>query len=136
MVDLEYNKRIAISSDLDGLRECIELSQNISGIFQLDNDKSFAFQTVLLEAVNNAIVHGNKSNKDLLTIVTVKINSDKIFIEVEDQGDGFDLDLVASPVNGGNISLESGRGIFFIRQLSDGFNTVGKGNIVNIIIKR
>jgi serine/threonine-protein kinase RsbW len=136
MVDLEYNKRIAIPSDLEGLRECLELTKDIQRIFQLDTDKIFAFQTVLLEAVNNAIIHGNKFNKDLLTIVTVSINRELIFIEVEDQGDGFDLDLVPSPVNGSNILLENGRGIFFIRQLSDGFKTIGKGNIVNIIINR
>lgn len=136
MVDLQYNKRIAILSDLDGLRECLELTNDIQRIFQLDNDKSFALQTVLLEAVNNAIIHGNKFNKDLIIIVTVKIDIEKILIEVEDQGEGFDPDLVPSPVNGSNILLENGRGIFFIRQLSDGFKTIGKGNIVNIFIKR
>ena len=90
----------------------------------------------MLEAVNNAISHGNKFNKDLETIITFRVNRDKIFIEIEDQGDGFDLEKISSPIEKGNICLEKGRGIFFIRNFSDSFNTIGKGNIVNIIINR
>lgn len=133
---MEYNKRIAISSDLAGLRECLELTRDIQCRLQLDTDKSFALQTVVLESVNNSITHGNKCNKDLEIIVTIKVNKDEIVIEVEDQGDGFELTTVPSPIEKGNICLESGRGIFFIKKFSNSFNTVGKGNIVNIIINR
>jgi serine/threonine-protein kinase RsbW len=134
--DLEYSKKMSISSDMDGLRECLELFEDIHKRFQLDSDKSFAVQTVLLEAVTNAITHGNKLNKELETLVTIKINREEIFIEVEDQGEGFNLDLVPSPLDEGNLLLESGRGIFFMKQLSNSFKTNGKGNIVNIIIDR
>ena len=136
MEDLEYFKRLAISSDLGGLKECIDLAKDIDLSLGLDSDKGFAVQTVILEAANNAITHGNKLNKDLETIITVKVNSEKIFIEIEDQGEGFDLMKVPSPVEKGNIGLENGRGIFFIKKFSDSFNTIGKGNIVNIIINR
>ena len=136
MQNLKYNKRIAISSDLKGLKRCLELAGEIQNLMQLDSNTSFAVQTVLIESVNNSIMHGNKYNKDLEIIITVKINNEVIFIEVEDQGEGFELDKIPSPIDRGNIGLENGRGIFFIRKFSDSFKTVGKGNIVNIIINR
>jgi serine/threonine-protein kinase RsbW len=132
----EYYKQITISSDLEGLKECLELTWDVQRKIDLDSDKSFALQTVLLEAVNNAITHGNKHNRDLRAVITIKVNEEEIFIEVEDEGDGFDLDKIPSPIENDNICLENGRGIFFIRKLSNSFNTVGKGNIVNIIIQR
>jgi serine/threonine-protein kinase RsbW len=136
MEDLEYYNNLTISSDLGGLKECLDLAKDIQLRVNLDSDKGFALQTVLLEAANNAIMHGNKFNKDLKALIKVKVNKERIFIEVEDQGEGFNLDKIPSPIEKGNIGLENGRGIFFIRQFSDSFSTIGKGNIVNIIINR
>ena len=136
MEELEYYNRIAISSDLVGLKECLDLTRDVQNRLNLDSDKSFALQIVVIEAVNNAITHGNKFNKDLETIITLKVNKEKVFIEIEDQGDGFNLENVPSPIEKGNICLQSGRGIFFIRKFSNSFTTIGKGNIVNIIINR
>lgn len=136
MEDLHYYTKLALSSDLNGLGECLDLYRDIQLKLDLDSDKSFALQTVILEAVNNAIIHGNKYSKDLAVYFTIRVTSKEIFIEIEDQGDGFDLESIPSPIEGGNIGLEHGRGIFFIRKLSDSFKTIGKGNIVNIIINR
>jgi serine/threonine-protein kinase RsbW len=136
MKDWEYHKRLTISSDLIGLKECLDLTRDVQASINLDTEKGFALQTVVLEAVNNAITHGNKSNNKLKIFVTIKINQEKIMIDVEDEGDGFDLEKIPSPIESGNICLENGRGIFFIRKFSNSFNTTGKGNIVNIIINR
>jgi len=136
MEDLEYYNKLAISSDLVGLKVCLDLAREIQSGLNLDSDKGFALQTVMLEAANNAIKHGNKFNKDLKIIVAVKADKEKIFIEIEDQGEGFDPEKIPSPIEPGNIGSENGRGIFFIRKFSNSFNTIGKGNIVNIIINR
>lgn len=71
-----------------------------------------------------------------MTIITIEIYNKQIKIEVDDQGDGFDLEKVPSPIEQHNINLENGRGIFFIKSLSESLNTRGKGNIVDIILNR
>ena len=134
--NLKYYNRLIVSSTPEGLRTCLNLVPEIEHKLRLDNSISFALRTVLIESVTNAICHGNHNNKDLKAIITIKIDDKKIFVEVEDQGEGFDDSLIPSPVDKDNITLETGRGIFFIKAFSDSFKTVGKGNIVNIVINR
>jgi len=136
MGELEYFKKFTINSTMEGLKECLDVAYEIQKNFNFEPSKEFAFQTVLVESVRNSICHGNKFNKDLLTIITIEIYNKQIKIEVDDQGDGFDLEKVPSPIEQHNINLENGRGIFFIKSLSESLNTRGKGNIVDIILNR
>lgn len=136
MGELEYNNRFSIHSTMEGLKKCLDIACEIQHRFNFEPSKEFAFQTVLMESVSNAIYHGNKLKEDLMTIVTIQIDNERIKIEVEDQGEGFDLEKVPSPLDKEHIFLENGRGIFFIRNLSSSFSTRGRGNIVNIIINR
>ena len=136
MDNLEYYNRLVIPSTPEGLKACLNLVPIIHHKLHLDDKTSFALRTILIESVTNAICHGNHYKADLNAIITIKINRKQIFVEVEDQGEGFDASLIPCPIDKDNISLESGRGIFFIREFSNSFKTVGKGNIVNIIIDR
>ncbi len=136
MGKFEFTKKFTINSSMEGLKECFEIASGIQKQFHFESSKEFAFITVLSESVNNAIRHGNKFNKDFLTFVTIMIDDKKIEIEVEDQGDGFDLGKIPSPLDKDHINLESGRGIFFMQQLSSGLKTRGRGNIINITIDR
>ena len=136
MEELEYYKRISINSTMEGLRNCLEIACEIQKDFNFEPAKEFAFQTVLAESVSNAIIHGNRFNEELLAVVTISIDKEKIRIEVEDQGNGFDLGKIPSPLDKDHIALESGRGLFFIRNLSNSVTTRGRGNILDIIINR
>jgi anti-sigma regulatory factor (Ser/Thr protein kinase) len=134
--NLEYYNRLIITSTPEGLKTCLNLVPEIEHKLHLDDKTSFALRTILIESVTNAICHGNHYDKNLKAIITVKISNRQIFVEVEDQGEGFDASLIPSPIDKDNITLETGRGVFFIRAFSDSFKTIGKGNIVNIVINR
>jgi anti-sigma regulatory factor (Ser/Thr protein kinase) len=134
--NLEYYNRLIITSTPEGLKTCLNLVPEIEHKLHLDDKTSFALRTILIESVTNAICHGNHYDKNLKAIITVKISNKQIFVEVEDQGEGFDASLIPSPIDKDNITLETGRGVFFIRAFSDSFKTIGKGNIVNIVINR
>lgn len=134
--DLEYFNKLIIPSNHEGIKKCVNLVPEIEHKLNLDDKTSFALRTVLIESVTNAICHGNHYNNEKTASVTIKINDKKIIVEVEDQGEGFDASLIPSPIDPDNITLETGRGIFFIRAFSESFQTVGKGNIVNIVINR
>ncbi len=136
MVNPEYYKRLVIPSTYEGLKTCLDLIPEIEFKLHFDDKTGFALRTILIESVTNAIRHGNHYNKDLNAIITIEISKKEIFVEVEDQGEGFDANLIPSPVDADNITLETGRGIFFIKAFSDSFKTIGKGNIVNIVINR
>jgi anti-sigma regulatory factor (Ser/Thr protein kinase) len=134
--NLEYYNRLIITSTPEGLKTCLNLIPEIEHKLHLDDKISFALRTILIESVTNAICHGNHYDKNLKAIITIKISNKQIFVEVEDQGEGFDASLIPSPIDKDNITMETGRGVFFIRAFSDSFKTIGKGNIVNIVINR
>lgn len=73
----------------------------------------------LTEAVNNAIVHGNKMNSLKKVTVISEILPGWLLFIVNDQGHGFKPEKVANPLKEENLLRESGRGIFLMRTLMD-----------------
>ena len=71
------------------------------------------------EAVNNAIVHGNKEDKNKKVRLGLKQNKKSVRFIVEDEGMGFDHNTLPDPTNPKNIEKVKGRGIFLIKILSD-----------------
>ena len=71
------------------------------------------------EAVNNAILHGNKLDSAKVVNVKVFLCSKYLRIVVQDQGDGFSLDRVPDPREEENLLKASGRGLLIMRHLMD-----------------
>ena len=131
-----YYKELIIPSTIEGVDSCLVLVNQISTLFKLDLELLFSLQTLILESVENAIYHGNHGNRDLFVYVSFEVTEFEIIIKVEDQGMGFDIDMVPSPLLQANIRKESGRGIFFIKNLSSSCYTLGSGNILIMKINR
>jgi len=80
------------------------------------------FNRVLLgisEAVNNSIVHGNKQDVRKNVFLCLKYFDNKLFIEVKDEGIGFDVECLNDPTCFDNLKKENGRGIFLLREIAD-----------------
>ncbi len=71
------------------------------------------------ELVNNAIVHGNKSDPQKSVSLTLSFTAREVVIRVVDQGSGFDPSQVPDPLANENLLREVGRGIFIARSLMD-----------------
>ena len=84
------------------------------------------------EAVNNAIVHGNKKDKDLLVKVSLAENGQVFCFNVIDAGPGFDYGNLPDPTAPENIEKEHGRGIFLMRNLADDVEFGDYGRSVSI----
>ena len=136
MNNVIFQKEIFIPSAIEGLNICLDIIDEIKEQFHLDFDTSFSLHTVIVESVENAILHGNKGVKELEVRILIEMTEEEIFLEVEDQGEGFDLNSMEFPRKMSNITSEGGRGIFFIKQLSSSCYTIGKGNIIRIKLKK
>ncbi len=74
----------------------------------------FATRLALEEALVNAIKHGNKLDPSKKVFVEARVTGDRVEIEVEDQGPGFDRSSVPDPTAEENLCKCSGRGILLI----------------------
>lgn len=131
-----FQKEIFVPSNFEGLNRCLDVIGEIKEAFDLNFDTMFGLHTIIVESVENAIIHGNKGIRELDVRVFISINSTEIFVEIEDRGGGFDINGLRSPVEPANLKTEGGRGIFFIKMLSACCWTNVKGNVIRIKINR
>jgi len=87
------------------------------------------------EAVNNAIVHGNKEDKNKKVRLGLKQNKKSVRFIVEDEGMGFDHNTLPDPTNPKNVEKVKGRGIFLIKNLSDKTTFKQGGRVVEMLFK-
>ena len=87
------------------------------------------------EAVNNAIVHGNKEDKEKKVKIKLKENKKSIRFVVEDEGGGFDHKNLPDPTSPENIDKIKGRGIFLIKNLADKAKFKDGGMVVDMLFK-
>ena len=87
------------------------------------------------EAVNNAIVHGNKEDKNKKVRLGIKQNKKSVRFIVEDEGMGFDYNTLPDPTNPKNLEKVKGRGIFLIKSLSDKTTFKQGGRVVEMLFK-
>lgn len=86
----------------------------------------------LTEAVNNAIIHGNR--KDESKTVQIQLSQDKghLAILVSDEGRGFDYQSIPDPTAPENLSKIGGRGVFLMQQLCDRIHFHDNGRTVEM----
>ena len=87
------------------------------------------------EAVNNAIVHGNKEDKNKKVRLGLKKNKKSVRFVVEDEGNGFDFNNLPDPTNPKNLEKVKGRCIFLIKSLSDKTTFKRGGRTVEMLFK-
>ncbi|MDD5423370.1 MAG: ATP-binding protein [Candidatus Omnitrophica bacterium] len=101
--------------------------------YKLEEEALFDIKLCVEEAVRNAIVHGNRSNRKLPVKVDCRVDDGILNIEVEDRGAGFDHKLLPDPTKDGNILRNSGRGVYLILKLMDKVEFNESGNRIRMI---
>lgn len=88
------------------------------------------------EAVNNAIVHGNKLNKEATVEVAVYDQASALYFSIEDVGPGFNPENLPDPTAPENLEKENGRGIYLMRHLADEVEFNETGNRVMVLFNK
>ncbi len=92
---------------------------NIKNDYNIADEKYYNILIAVTEAVNNAIIHGNKCCCSKFVNLQLEIENSFLIISVQDQGSGFDPEKVADPREPENLFKTGGRGVFLIKELSD-----------------
>lgn len=93
----------------------------------------------LTEAVSNAILRGNREHPAKHVRVRAEVDSVRLVLEVDDEGDGFDIEAsLIDPTTPDNLDREDGRGLFLMRKLMDTVERVDvpHGNKVRMTLHR
>ncbi|HEV8130073.1 MAG TPA: ATP-binding protein [Acidobacteriota bacterium] len=110
---------VTVESSLDHVELIQTLADNITKMMGFDEDTSHWIGMSIRESVVNAIQHGNKMDKNKKVGVKFEIYQDRLVVNVEDQGEGFDPSRIPDPLTGENLMRPSGRGIFFMKSFMD-----------------
>lgn len=126
---------LSIPSDFESMHEVEKMIDKVCGNFGVEENYGNVLIAVT-EAVNNAIIHGNAKDKDLLVKVSVADSSDAFCFSVIDAGQGFDFANLPDPTAPENIEKENGRGIFLMKNLADEVEFEDYGRNVSIYFKK
>ncbi len=123
---------IQIPSMMENIRMIESFIDNAKERFHLDDDIYGNIMIAVTEAVNNAIKHGNGSDKRKNVFLGLSLNESTIKFTVKDEGSGFKHDELPDPTSPENLEKPGGRGIFLMKHLSDEVSFKEDGRVVEL----
>lgn len=101
-----------------------------------DDRDVFGIRLAIEEALVNAIKHGNRMDPNKTVRVACRVCHQRIWIEVEDQGEGFKPEEVPDPTADENLERPCGRGIMLMRAFMTSIEYNDAGNRVVLVKHR
>ena len=123
---------IQVPSIMENIRMIESFIDNAKEKFQLDDDIYGNIMIAVTEAVNNAIKHGNTSNKSKNVYLSLFLEDSMIRFVIKDEGAGFNYESLPDPTSPENLEKPGGRGIFLMKDLSDEVEFKDNGRIVEL----
>ena len=115
--------RLEFTSAFEMLDFVHVVSDHVARSAGLDEDSLHWVCVAIRESVINAIKHGNRNDTAKRVFVefetATRADVPELAIRIRDQGEGFDPEQVANPLDAENLLKSSGRGIFLIRNFMD-----------------
>lgn len=90
----------------------------------------FGVRLALEEALVNAIKHGNRHDPEKSVRIECRVGPERVYVEIEDQGPGFDPEDVPDPTALENLEKPCGRGIMLMRAFMNRIEYNETGNRV------
>jgi len=88
----------------------------------------FAIHLAAEEAIVNAIVHGNKLDPVKKVHVSWEVSADRVSIQIDDEGEGFDPAAVPDCTLQERLDVPSGRGVMLMRSFMTRIEYNAQGN--------
>jgi serine/threonine-protein kinase RsbW len=113
------HQTLKINSNTQSLRLVERLIEDVCQIYSVNEDCYGNMLIAVTEAVNNAIVHGNKSDPSKFVRIGFESDEEQLVFSITDEGQGFDYTSIPDPTDPANIEKVSGRGVFLMSNLAD-----------------
>ncbi len=125
---------IKLPSIPENIRIVESFIDNANELFNFSEDLYGNIMVSVTEAVNNAIIHGNKQeSKKLVSLSLLLLEEEKMLkFVITDEGSGFDFTNLPDPTSVENLEKEGGRGIFLINSLCDNVSFSNNGTSIEL----
>lgn len=127
--------QLSIPSNRKNINLVEKFFYTVNDTFKLPEEKLHALLVSVTEAVNNGIIHGNKSDELKHVIVTCSKRGKTLTVKVKDDGPGFKPDEVANPLHEDNLLRTGGRGVFLMKAFMQSVTYNDQGNEVTMVMK-
>ncbi len=114
-----HQRTLQFPSVIENITLVERLIDDVFAEYRVKEDFYGELLIAMTEAVNNAIVHGNKLDAAKQVLVSFNIEGQDMVFRVEDEGPGFDYSNLPDPTAPENIEKPHGRGVFLMRNLAD-----------------
>jgi len=123
---------LSISSNPNNILEVESYLKKLDFDFSFNSDKYADILISLTEAVNNAIIHGNKNDESKMVKIHVMEKKNGIAFCVTDEGVGFNPSRIPDPTCKENIDCCGGRGVYIMKALADNISFDDGGRSVEM----
>jgi serine/threonine-protein kinase RsbW len=111
--------KLKIPSLVENVRIVESFIEDAKEKYSFNDDVYGNIMIAVTESVNNAIIHGNKCDKNKDVFISMNVMQKALKFTIKDQGTGFDIESLPDPTAPENLLKPGGRGIFLIKHLAD-----------------
>ncbi len=124
--------QVKIPSDMSNIFRAENLVDRLAEDLNISDITYGNISVCVVEAVSNAIFHGNKNDVTKIVLLSYKYDDGTLIFTIVDEGKGFDLDKVADPTLPENLENFKGRGVFLIKHLADDVEYSDNGSMLTL----
>jgi len=114
--------RQTLESTLESVDKVEELVISEAGKAGFEEDDQHTIGMAVRECAVNAVVHGNRYNKNKRVHLEIQRSAEGLTVIVGDEGDGFSMSSLPDPLAPENLLKQSGRGLMLIQAFMDEFD--------------
>jgi len=129
-VQKDESYKIMIPSDLYYIDRVVRFVLKKVYAITFNHQYDNSIRMAMVEAISNAIEHGNRFEITRKIEIQVKIDKEKFYASVADEGEGFNVRKVRDLRTVNREFSDRGRGIFIINKFMDRVWHNEKGNII------
>jgi len=105
-----------IPSEMELIQMVVDLGTSLMELKGYSESDLQAVKLAIHETLINAIKYGNRENPDARVKIKFYLKNEFFFTDIDDDGEGFDPELLEDPTSPANILKEQGRGIFLVKK--------------------
>ncbi|TWT87871.1 ATP-binding protein [Stieleria varia] len=111
------------------------VSQLLEAMMERDWPPADLFRTQLAyeEAIVNAIRHGNRCDLDKKVLVEMTCGDEEVWIQITDEGKGFDPQSIPDPRQDDLLEVPGGRGCLLIHEIMSSVTYNETGNQITMV---